>query len=202
MQAFYCTISGKCVGPITGVELREAALAGIVGPSTSIANAPGSQWMPASKAHGLFSESGNVLPHPAGTSVPTWYVKMPKGEEGPYHLHQLLQFCQKGELDIKSEVRRGSSTEYVAIKDVSSLLRLSLAKNGAGREASSSQNAKWSIQGREDSGGANRTGIAASSGAKHDPTTLTDADGISEDEILGILGKASGAHWPTLGVLI
>ena len=65
---FYYQINGSVIGPVTGIELRNAALAGNVVPSTLVANDPNGEWLLAVFVNGLFDEGGTPLPHPPGTS--------------------------------------------------------------------------------------------------------------------------------------
>ena len=65
---FYYQINGSVIGPVTGIELRNAALAGNVVPATLVANDPNGEWVLAKFAQGLFDEGGTPLPHPPGTN--------------------------------------------------------------------------------------------------------------------------------------
>jgi hypothetical protein len=67
-KQFYYQLDGSVIGPVTGVELRNAALAGNVFPSTLVANDPNGEWVLAKFAEGLFDEGGMPLPHPPGTN--------------------------------------------------------------------------------------------------------------------------------------
>ena len=65
---FYYQINGSVIGPVTGIELRNAALAGNVVPNTLLANDPNGEWVLAKFAQGLFDEGGTPLPHPPETN--------------------------------------------------------------------------------------------------------------------------------------
>jgi hypothetical protein len=67
-KQFYYQLDGNVIGPATGIELRNAALAGNVTPRTLVANDPNGEWLLAVFVHGLFDEGGTPLPHPPETS--------------------------------------------------------------------------------------------------------------------------------------
>ena len=54
---------GRGFGPITGRELRDAAVAGDVNPETLVSMNPAISWAPASRVQGLFDESGRAISH-------------------------------------------------------------------------------------------------------------------------------------------
>ena len=67
-KQFYYQLDGSVIGPVTGIELRNAALAGNVTPRTLVANDPNGEWLLAVFVNGLFDEGGTPLPHPPETS--------------------------------------------------------------------------------------------------------------------------------------
>jgi hypothetical protein len=82
MAAFFIRTDAVASGPFTGVELREAAMAGILSPDSMIAGAPEGPWILASNA-GLFSEKRVALPHPPNVAVPQYQVRgMPGAFQG------------------------------------------------------------------------------------------------------------------------
>ncbi len=98
MTAFFVRTDASIVGPFTGVELREAALAGILFPDSLIAGSPQGPWYPASGI-GLFSEKKTPLPHPPGTVVPQYQVRGMAGAfQGPFKLRELIGFAARGML--------------------------------------------------------------------------------------------------------
>lgn len=66
-KIFYYGFDGKVVGPVTGIELREAAFAGRVRPTTPVSTGPSSWWVTALYVRGLFDAQGQPLPHPPET---------------------------------------------------------------------------------------------------------------------------------------
>ena len=67
MAVFYYKKGSSVIGPVTGVDLREAAFAGAVLPETLISADQSGPWIMASRAAGFFDQKGNPLPHPAET---------------------------------------------------------------------------------------------------------------------------------------
>ncbi|MCB9875932.1 MAG: DUF4339 domain-containing protein, partial [Planctomycetaceae bacterium] len=63
-KQFFYQVDDAIIGPVTGIDLREAALAGSVVPATLVASDPSGQWVAANRVRGLFDESGKALPHP------------------------------------------------------------------------------------------------------------------------------------------
>lgn len=66
-KQFFYQIDSTIIGPVTGIELRDAALTGIVIPTTSVASNPDGEWVAANRIQGLFDEKGRPLPHPLET---------------------------------------------------------------------------------------------------------------------------------------
>jgi cytoskeletal protein RodZ len=66
-KQFYYQLDGKVIGPVTGIELRNAALAGNVIPRTLVATDPNGEWLLAIFVSGLFDDGGTPLPHPPET---------------------------------------------------------------------------------------------------------------------------------------
>ena len=64
MADFYYRIGDESIGPLTGIELREAAFAGRVVPDTFVATSEYGPWVPASRIKNLFDANGITLPHP------------------------------------------------------------------------------------------------------------------------------------------
>ena len=67
MAVFYYKKGSSVIGPVTGVDLREAAFAGAVLPETPISADQSGPWIMASRVAGFFDQKGNPLPHPAET---------------------------------------------------------------------------------------------------------------------------------------
>lgn len=63
-KQFFYQVRGTIIGPVTGLELREAAFAGDVGLSTLVSNSPNGDWVQAARIRGLFDDNGKPLPHP------------------------------------------------------------------------------------------------------------------------------------------
>ena len=64
---YYRDQEGSAIGPVTGIELREAAFAGKIRLKTQVRTETGKQWASAEQVRGLFGPDGTVLPHPPET---------------------------------------------------------------------------------------------------------------------------------------
>ncbi len=64
MADFYYRMGESVVGPLTGIELREAAFAGSLGTDTLVATSHEGPWVPARRVKGLYGQDGRPLPHP------------------------------------------------------------------------------------------------------------------------------------------
>ena len=64
MADFYYRRGESVIGPLTGIELREAAFAGNLGPDTLVATSHDGPWVPARRVKGLYGQDGRPLPHP------------------------------------------------------------------------------------------------------------------------------------------
>ena len=62
-KQFYYQIDGSIIGPVNGIQLRQAALAGQIVPVTLVANDPNGKWVTANHVRGLFDESGRPKRH-------------------------------------------------------------------------------------------------------------------------------------------
>ena len=62
---------GRTIGPLTGRELRDAAVAGDVCPETLVSMNPAKSWVPASRVKGLFDESGRPVSHEEYEAAPS-----------------------------------------------------------------------------------------------------------------------------------
>jgi hypothetical protein len=67
MAVFYYQKDDNVIGPMTGIDLREAAFRGAVRPATLISNNIAGPWFAAGRADGFFDKEGNPLPHPNET---------------------------------------------------------------------------------------------------------------------------------------
>jgi hypothetical protein len=115
MPQFYIKTDLSVAGPFTGIEIREASLAGIVRPSTYLSHSSDGPWIPAAQA-GLFSEKGLALPHPAGTEVPTFQTRgMPGAFMGPFKLRELIGFACQGMLPPSTELQSDPSRPWIPI---------------------------------------------------------------------------------------
>ncbi|MEO2033025.1 MAG: DUF4282 domain-containing protein [Planctomycetaceae bacterium] len=65
MADFYYRNGDTVVGPLTGIQLRDAAFAGQVGLETPVAQTPIGPWHLAGRINGLFGPDGKPLPHPS-----------------------------------------------------------------------------------------------------------------------------------------
>jgi hypothetical protein len=67
MAVFYYRKGDSVIGPMIGVDLREAAFTGAVLSATLISSNLAGPWVTADCAVGLFDQEGNPLPHPPET---------------------------------------------------------------------------------------------------------------------------------------
>ena len=115
MPKFYIKTDLAVAGPFTGIEIREASLAGIVRPNTYLSHSSDGPWIPAAQA-GLFSEKGTPLPHPVGTDVPTFQTRgMPGAFMGPFKLRELIGFACQGMLPPDAELQSDPSRPWIPI---------------------------------------------------------------------------------------
>lgn len=113
MTAFFVQTDRCISGPFTGVELREAALAGIIGPDAVIAGSKNGPWCPVTEV-GLFSEKRAPLPHPPGTHVANYQVRgMSSTFQGPFKLRELIGFAARGMLPADALLRSDCSDTWV-----------------------------------------------------------------------------------------
>ena len=64
MADFYYQSGKDVIGPLTGIQLRDAAIAGHVVLDTLVSNSAQGPWSLALRMKGLFDERGSPLPHP------------------------------------------------------------------------------------------------------------------------------------------
>lgn len=116
MTVFFVRTDRSVAGPFTGVELREATLAGIIGPSAVIGGTPDGPWYRATEI-GLFSEKKTPLPHPPDTCVPKYQVRgMPGAFQGPFKLRELIGFAARGMLPADALLQSDQSDEWIAAR--------------------------------------------------------------------------------------
>jgi hypothetical protein len=121
MTAFFVRTDSGASGPFTGVELREAALAGLLTPETVISGTPSGPWTPAYEA-GLFSEGRIPLPHPAGVTVPTFHVSgLSPSCRGPFKLRELIGFAARGLLPPDATLRTDSHAPWILVTRINIL---------------------------------------------------------------------------------
>lgn len=115
MTAFFVRTDVGAAGPFTGVEIREAALAGLLTPETVLSNSPSGPWTAACQA-GLFSEKRVPLPHPEGVGIPVFHVKgLPPSFSGPFKLRELIGFAARGLLPAGVLLRADTQTTWLAV---------------------------------------------------------------------------------------
>ncbi len=113
MTAFFVQTDRCVCGPFTGVELREAALAGIIGPDAVVGGSQQGPWFPVTEV-GLFSEKKTPLPHPPGTHIPHYQVRgMSSAFQGPFKLRELIGFAARGMLPADALVQSDCSDNWV-----------------------------------------------------------------------------------------
>lgn len=105
MSQFFVLTDQAVVGPLTGVELRESALAGVLAPDCIVGGSKQGPWHSGIQI-GLFSENKVPIPHPDEVVVPTYHVRgMPGAFQGPFKLRELIGFASRGMLPIDAELR-------------------------------------------------------------------------------------------------
>ncbi|TWU03818.1 hypothetical protein [Neorhodopirellula pilleata] len=115
MTLFYIKTDLDVAGPFTGIEIREASLAGIIRPQTYLSGSADGPWVAAEHA-GLFSETGVALPHPPGTAVPMFQTRgMPGAFMGPFKLRELIGFACQGMLPPGTELQSDPSRPWIPI---------------------------------------------------------------------------------------
>ncbi|TWT53583.1 hypothetical protein Pla22_12120 [Rubripirellula amarantea] len=116
MHQLYILIEETAIGPFTGVELREAALAGVVNWGDVIGAGPDGPWYRASDI-GLFDkESKTVLPHPPGTFVPEYFVRnVPGSRESAYQLNELILLAARQRLPHTAELQIRDSNQWQSV---------------------------------------------------------------------------------------
>ncbi|EMI56977.1 hypothetical protein RSSM_01576 [Rhodopirellula sallentina SM41] len=115
MASFYIKTDLAVVGPFTGIEIREATMAGIIRPNSYLGHQSDGPWVAAAGA-GLFDEKGNALPHPAGTQVPTYQTRgMPGAFMGPFKLRELIGLACQGMLPPGTELQSDPDRPWIPI---------------------------------------------------------------------------------------
>jgi hypothetical protein len=123
MSNFFLLTHEAIVGPMTGVELREAALAGILHHKCVVGGARGGPWHLSSEI-GLFSDQGVPLPHPPGVQVPMYQVKGKAGAtQGPFKLRELIGMAARGMLPPDAELREIGSQQWSSVQCVPVLIQ-------------------------------------------------------------------------------
>ena len=115
MISFFVCTEDSVAGPFTGVELREAAMAGILRYEAIVGGGAHGPWFRAADV-GLFSEKRTALPHPPGVEVASYQVRGLKGgEEGDYKLRELIGFAARGLLPADAQLRPANSSKWFPI---------------------------------------------------------------------------------------
>lgn len=115
MTAFYVLTQRAVVGPFTGVELREAALAGIIRYDGIVGSSKQGPWFRACDI-GLFSENRTPLPHPPDVAVPRYQVRgMPGAFQGPFKLRELIGFASRGMLPADAMIQRLDNDHWIPV---------------------------------------------------------------------------------------
>ena len=118
MTAFFIRTEQTAVGPFTGIELREAALAGILLADSVIGGSPNGPWFYAVDT-GLFSEKKMPLPHPEGTHVPRYHVQgLRVAASGPFKLRELIGFAARGMLHADAQLQSDLAPDWFTIERI------------------------------------------------------------------------------------
>ena len=118
MTAFFIKTDTSAVGPFTGIELREAALAGILNPDSVIGGDPNGPWLRAVDV-GLFSDKRLPLPHPPNTTVPQYHIKgLLVKADGPFKLRELIGFAARGMIRPDAHLQSNVAPEWFPINGI------------------------------------------------------------------------------------
>ena len=116
MSNFFILTHASIVGPLTGVELREAALAGILHHECVVGATTNGPWHRGTEI-GLFSQERLPIPHPEGTFVPRYHVRGMAGAfDGPLKLRELIGFASRGMLSPHAELQAEGSGEWLPVQ--------------------------------------------------------------------------------------
>ncbi|NND99671.1 MAG: hypothetical protein HKN47_20325 [Pirellulaceae bacterium] len=115
MAEFFIKTEQSAVGPFTGIELREAALARILTPQSDIAPCPDGPWTKATET-GLFSDKKVPLPHPPGTHVPQYHIRgLSVSAQGPFKLRELIGFTARGMVRADATLQSDLASEWIPV---------------------------------------------------------------------------------------
>lgn len=118
MTPFFVRTDRAVVGPFTGIELREAALAGILRHDSVVGGAAEGPWFLAADV-GLFSDNQTPLPHPAGTVIPQYQVRgMPGAFQGPFKLRELIGFAARGMLPGGALLQSNRASDWIPVRRI------------------------------------------------------------------------------------
>lgn len=116
MSDFYLLSDQAVVGPFTGIELREAALAGVLHSDCVVGSSGQGPWYSAVQI-GLFSESNVPLPHPPGIGLPRYDVDTAVGsDQGPFKLRELIGLAAHGLLSPDARIRAESGDQWSSVR--------------------------------------------------------------------------------------
>lgn len=105
MSQFFVLTDQAPVGPFSGVELREAALAGVLAADAVVGGSASGPWHIATQV-GLFTEQKVPIAHPPDVQIPLYHVKgMPGAFQGPFKLRELIGFAVRGMLPLDAELK-------------------------------------------------------------------------------------------------
>jgi hypothetical protein len=118
MAAFYIRTVQGSIGPFTGIELREAAFAGVVCPTSEIGPGPKGPWTRASST-GLFNELGGALPHPDGTVVARYHIRgLRQFSRGPLRLRDLIVLSVRRQIHDDAQLQSDLSGNWIPIQRI------------------------------------------------------------------------------------
>lgn len=124
MAVYYARIGDEVVGPLTAFELREAAIASAVAPTTEVATDPSGKWLAAGRVKRLFHESGKVKPHPPDRKIPTWHIDSATTGLASFTLSELIELARQDKIHAETPVRGSEGGGWTAAGSLSPLLTL------------------------------------------------------------------------------
>ena len=118
MAEFFVKTDSSSVGPFSGIELREAAMAGILCPESLISGSAAGPWMKAQDI-GLYSEKKMPLPHPPGTPIPQFEIDgLLFAADGPFKLRELIGFAARGMIRPDAKIQTSNNPGWHPIQAI------------------------------------------------------------------------------------
>ncbi len=115
MSHFFIRTDAGVVGPVSDIELRELAFAGILRPESEVASSPDGVWQSAVSIE-IFSTQKLPAPHPPGTVLPLFEAEgLPPMFHGPFKLRELFGFAARGFLPPEAFIKGDAWEEWLPV---------------------------------------------------------------------------------------